>query len=82
MGILARRRASVSERLLKPALLLFLLATNLHPAYGADQQMPDILHSVGFDQRLNEQVPLDLQFTDETGHAVKLGMFGDNYSFP
>ena len=73
MGILARRRASVLERLLTPALLLFLLVTNLHLAYGAERQMPDILRNVGFDQRLNAQVPLDLQFTDETGRVVKLG---------
>ena len=73
MGILARRCVWVLERLFKPALLLLLLAAGLHPSYGADRQMPDILRSVGFDQRLNEQVPLDLQFTDETGHAVKLG---------
>ena len=32
-----------------------------------------MLRDVGFDQRLNEQVPLDLKFTDETGAAVKLG---------
>jgi protein SCO1/2 len=73
MGILARRRAAVLQRLLKPTLLLFLLAANLHPSYGADRQMTGILRSVGFDQRLNAQVPLELQFTDETGHAVTLG---------
>ena len=28
---------------------------------------------IGIDQRLNEQVPLDLQFTDEQGQTVKLG---------
>ena len=30
---------------------------------------------VGIDQRLNEQVPLDLQFRDETGKSVKLGQY-------
>jgi protein SCO1/2 len=40
---------------------------------SAGRQVPDILRRVGFDQRLNEQVPLDLKFTDETGNAVKLG---------
>jgi len=41
-------------------------------------ETPRILQGVGFDQRLNEQVPLDLTFTDDTGHSVKLGdYFGD-----
>ena len=36
------------------------------------------MQKVGFDQRLNEQVPLDLEFTDEAGQPVKLGdYFGD-----
>ena len=34
---------------------------------------PDILRTVGFDQRLGAQVPLDLTFRDETGSSVKLG---------
>jgi protein SCO1/2 len=35
--------------------------------------LPPALSKVGIDQRLNEQVPLDLQFTDEQGQAVRLG---------
>ena len=31
------------------------------------------LKAVGVDQRLDEQVPLDLQFRDETGKSVRLG---------
>jgi protein SCO1 len=34
--------------------------------------LPPSLRSVRFDQRLNEQVPLDLVFKDETGKSVKL----------
>jgi len=34
---------------------------------------PLILRGVGIDQKLNEQVPLDLQFHDETGKTVRLG---------
>ncbi len=34
---------------------------------------PPGLEHVGIDQRLNEQVPLDLQFQDEQGKTVKLG---------
>lgn len=39
--------------------------------------MPEPLKSVGYDQRLGEKVPLDLQFRDEAGRSVKLGdLFG------
>jgi protein SCO1/2 len=34
---------------------------------------PKILRDVGIDQRLNEQLPLDVSFRDETGRAVKIG---------
>lgn len=34
---------------------------------------PGVLSKVGIDQRLNQQVPLDLPFTDETGREVRLG---------
>lgn len=34
---------------------------------------PAIFTEVGFDQRLDEQVPLDLAFRDETGRSVTLG---------
>jgi len=36
------------------------------------QVSPDDLKNVGIDQRLDQQVPLDLQFQDETGKTVKL----------
>jgi protein SCO1/2 len=36
---------------------------------------PALLQGVGFDQRLNQQVPLDLTFNDETGRPVKLQEF-------
>jgi len=35
--------------------------------------LPPLLQGIGIDQRLNEQVPLDLQFRDETGKTVRLG---------
>jgi protein SCO1/2 len=34
---------------------------------------PGILGKIGIDQRLNEQVPLDLPFVDENGRDVRLG---------
>jgi protein SCO1 len=36
---------------------------------------PPGLEHVGIDQRLNEQVPADLEFQDEQGKAVKLGEY-------
>jgi len=44
----------------------------------AQDGRPAILRDVGFDQRLNQQVPLDLEFKDEAGQTVRLGdYFGD-----
>jgi len=37
------------------------------------QVSPADLSNIGIDQRLDQQVPLDLQFKDETGKTVKLG---------
>jgi len=37
------------------------------------QVSPDDLKNVGIDQRLDQQVPLDLQFKDEAGKTVELG---------
>jgi protein SCO1 len=39
----------------------------------AQDHLPDILNTVKIDQRLGQQLPLDAQFRDETGKAVKLG---------
>jgi protein SCO1/2 len=36
---------------------------------------PGLLAQIGIDQRLNQQVPLDLVFTDETGREVRLGEY-------
>jgi len=36
---------------------------------------PPQLRGVGIDQRLNQQVPLDLKFRDETGQTVTLGSY-------
>jgi protein SCO1/2 len=39
----------------------------------APSGLPKALNGVGIDQRLNEQLPLDLVFKDENGESVKLG---------
>lgn len=47
------------------------------PPLNLDQRdagpLPRALEDVGVEERLNEQVPLDLSFVDETGKAVRLG---------
>ena len=67
---------------------MVLLATACVPAVPGAQPMPSqglaeggqpssakpgILNEIGIDQRIGEQLPLDLPFTDETGRAVRLG---------
>ena len=69
-------------------LAVVLLATACVPAVPGAQPMPSqglaeggqpssakpgILNEIGIDQRIGEQLPLDLPFTDETGRAVRLG---------
>src|ERR1700722_859712 len=44
----------------------------------AESTLPPILRQVGFDQRLNQQVPLDLAFVDEAGKQVKLADYFDD----
>jgi protein SCO1 len=36
---------------------------------------PELLRDVGIDQKLNNQVPLNLEFRDEKGHVVQLGKY-------
>jgi protein SCO1/2 len=65
-------RATITTLLLLP--LLFSTGGRA----SAQTVLPKILQNVGFDQRLNEQVPLALPFTDEEGQRVTLGeYFGD-----
>jgi len=56
-------------------LFLGFLAVCGAPAARADnsKDFPPLLQGIGIDQRLNEQVPLDLQFRDEAGKTVTLG---------
>jgi protein SCO1/2 len=49
-------------------------APGLRPAAAPpSSQMPAALQKVAFEQRLDEQLPLDLPFTDEAGRSVELG---------
>src|SRR5205807_2227469 len=52
--------------------VLIVVAGGAH-AVHAQEGLPPLLRGVGIEQRLDEQVPLDLVFRDETGQAVRLG---------
>jgi protein SCO1 len=54
-----------------------LRAQGLAPDDAGDpaQAKPGLLSKVGIDQHLNQQIPLDLPFTDESGRDVRLGEF-------
>ncbi len=52
------------------------------PLYGprpelgtTDNGLPRALDNVGIDQKLNEQIPLDIVFRDESGRDVRLGEY-------
>ena len=64
----------LSKRALCVTTLLLLFACA--PTFGQSEQTQDaILREVGIDQHLDQQVPLDLVFRDETGHPVQLGQY-------
>jgi hypothetical protein len=44
----------------------------------APSGLPKALDDVGIDQKLNEQLPLDLEFRNESGETVKLGSYFGN----
>jgi protein SCO1/2 len=49
-------------------------AAQSRPDAGAPAaELPPILREVGFDQNLNQALPLDVELTDEHGGAVKIG---------
>lgn len=50
-------------------------APKLQPGENIPNRKPSILDQVGLDQRLNNQVPLDLAFADESGQAVQLKQY-------
>jgi protein SCO1/2 len=51
----------------------------VNPSPGIpSSQMPSVLKNVRFDQRLNERLPLDLQFKDENAQTVRFGDYFGN----
>src|SRR5438128_700729 len=60
----------------------FCFLASLSPAFGQlmapqvgppSNRLPQALSDIGIDQKLSEQVPLDLVFRDEQGRLVRLG---------
>jgi protein SCO1 len=43
----------------------------------SDVKLPSVLHGVDIQQHLNQQLPLDATFVDETGKTVRLGQYFD-----
>jgi protein SCO1/2 len=66
--------ALVGGRGIRLSIMLAAVCFTLLSAAAAEagNRVPPGLEKVGFDQRLNEQVPLDLVFADETGRQVAL----------
>ncbi|HZD93015.1 MAG TPA: SCO family protein [Candidatus Sulfotelmatobacter sp.] len=50
-------------------------APKLQPGDAISNQKPSILDQVGIDQRLNQQIPLDLAFVDDRGQPVQLQQY-------
>ena len=62
-------------------LLFFVFALNFSQAYqpvtegGRQNELPDAIVGVGIDEKLNTNLPSDLQFTNEKGESVKISDF-------
>jgi len=50
-------------------------APKLQPGDSVANTKPSILDQVALDQRLNQQIPLDLAFNDENGQAIQLQQY-------
>ncbi len=79
MGVFARRALTAAVFLLLAAHCsrLTALAQYAQPPVGPmpTGKSDEVLKQVGIDQRLNNQIPLDLSFRDESGREVKLGEY-------
>jgi protein SCO1/2 len=68
-----RRTAAIWPVLGCLACVLNLMFAGILVARAQGSTPDDFLNQVGFDQRLEKQVPLDLPFRDEAGKGVRLG---------
>lgn len=72
-GHLGRVRALSLSPVLRVPLVVWMLLVALAVPAHAQGPLPEPLHNVGFDQRMGEQVPLDLAFRDEAGRSIRFG---------
>lgn len=76
IGHRGRSPRAIARLCRKSALILCLAIVAVQVAStSAQNAMPVPLRDVGIDQRLNEQVPLDLVFRDEAGREVRLSEY-------
>jgi protein SCO1/2 len=68
-----KARISVANSVI--AICLFAFALSLSASAQPAGVRPPVLRDVGIDQLLNSQVPLDLEFRDESGRTVKLAEY-------
>jgi len=73
-----RKRRAAGRYVLPFIFFLFLMILPLAPVYPHEETSAQwtpstLLQYVGMEQRLGQQVPLDLAFHDETGRPVRLG---------
>jgi len=67
-----RKQIKYFWRLLLPLLILLIGTGRIY----AQEPLPqDLIKQVGFEQKLNQQLPLDLAFTDSTGQPVRLSRY-------
>jgi protein SCO1 len=70
----ARRQPEAHWGFLFLAALVLTLGMLSNAAFS-QSQLPEGVRNVGIDQRLNEQLPLDIEFRNEEGRLVNLGQF-------
>lgn len=59
----------------KQIAVLTICAATLFSFIARTSAEPPALQGIGFDQRLNQQVPLDARFVDESGKSIRLGEY-------
>lgn len=71
-GLLGIRHSFSIIRLLAPFILLTFWVVEIQAQGLNASAQPDILSKVGIEQRLDEQIPLELTFRDASGQSVRL----------
>jgi protein SCO1 len=63
------------NKLVSSCMIVLSLAALQAPSLAAQTPEASILSQIGLDQKLNAEIPLDLEFTDSSGQAVRLGQY-------